>query len=84
MIVRVATLVVFFLSIFFGPWWLMAGIAVVLLAEWGDWLPVFLGAALVDSLFGTPLTGVGFPFLYVGTFSILILAESYLRSRLLG
>lgn len=81
---RVATLVVFFLSVFFGPWWLMAGISVVLLAEWGDWLPVFLGAALADSMFGTPLAGAGFPFLYVATFSILILAESYLRLRLLG
>lgn len=79
-----ATLAVFFLSVFFGPWWLMAGISVVLLAEWSDWLPVFIGAALVDSMFGTPLAGVGFPFLYVGTFSILILAESYFRSRILG
>ena len=83
--IRIATVVVFFLSVLSGPWWLMAALAVVLLAEWSDWLAVMIGAAMMDLLFGTPVFfGAALPFLYVGTFSVLILAEAYLRSHVLG
>lgn len=78
------SVIVFFLSALFGPWWLMSISAVFLLAEWRDWFSVLLGAFVADLLFGVPIIeGFDLPFLYTGIFSLLILAEFHLRSRIL-
>ena len=74
----------FFLSVFFGPWWLFAALAVFLLAEWRDFFSVILGAMIVDLLFGIPIVqNTLLPFLYIGIFVPLILIELFLRRRVL-
>lgn len=82
---HIASVLIFFVSVFFGPWWLMSATALFLLAEWRDWVSVVLGAFILDSIFGVPpIGGLEFPFLYTAFFSVLILVEFYLRSRILG
>lgn len=79
-----AFVLIFFLSVLFAPWWLAGAVAVFILAEWRDWISVLFGAILLDLLFGVPVvSGYELPFLYTAVFGTLIIAEFYLRSRIL-
>jgi hypothetical protein len=80
----IVTLVLFFVSIVIGPWWLTVIVGTVLLARWNAVIPVVVGGILMDMLFGVPLTLIGNTMaLYTLAFSLMAFASLYLSATMI-
>ncbi len=82
--IRIFFVILFFISVFVTPWWVIVPLGIVLLAYFEAYLSVLLGGLIVDTLFGVPLSGVfGITYFYTAVFVILIFSTLLLRLRLL-
>lgn len=83
-VVRILYIVTFFVSIVFMPWWASMAFAIYLLAFYSAFSSVFIGAVLLDLIFGAPLhTFAGFSYLYTLLMTVLIVVTAFLQRSML-
>jgi hypothetical protein len=84
MVTRSIFSILFFLSIFFGPWWVsvLLGIGLLFYAESYE---VIIGGFLMDILYGAPIPVYPFQGMYFFTilFLLLFIAIFYLKGHLI-
>ncbi len=82
--VRILSLATFFFSIIYLPWWVSLACALYLLAFYSAFVSVFVGAVLLDLVYGAPLhTFSGFSFLYTAIMTLLIVVTAFLQRSML-
>jgi len=81
--IRTLLITVFFISIFFAPWWFAVLLGVLLLAYTKDYVVVLCGGLLLDMVFGSPIISFfAFSYVYTLLFSVCALSAFLLRTRL--
>lgn len=82
--IRILLLSLFFFGIFFLPWFIVVGVAILLLAYTRDSIPVLAGGLVYDVLYGAPIALFwGYAYLYTTLFLLLIAVSILLRKQLL-
>lgn len=83
MIIRTLTLMLYFVSVFITPWFVVVFGAIVLIAFMRAPVSAISGGFILDTLFGVATPEIALPYVYTILFIVLALVAAVLRVRLL-
>lgn len=82
--VRIFSLILFFASILFLPWYISVFIGVVIIARWHAYVSAIIGGIILDSMFGAPIVALhNFAYIYTILFIILSAFAFFLRHAMM-
>lgn len=77
---RIFTLLFFFASILFLPWYVPVLLGLFIIVQWKAYTSAIIGGIILDGMFGAPIiTLYGFAYIYTALFVILSLLAFFLR-----
>ena len=77
---RAFTLLFFFASILFSPWYIPVLLGLLIIIQWKAYTSAIIGGIILDGMFGAPIiTLYGFSYIYTTLFVILSFLAFFLR-----
>lgn len=81
---RIFSLLLFFASILFLPWYFSVVIGIFIISQWKAYTSAIIGGILLDTLYGGPIiTLYGFAYIYTGLFVVLVILAFFLRRAMM-